>query len=205
MFRVTARGLSTNEALPSFVTSVRVGGVFPSSIHMPTGGSQSLMAQNAPIADHTVEGAPLTSMLRDNVAAEAAKVPRLSATLPSIAERTNSMVLGPVVYLFIGNLRGCMRHGCGNRWLSPLNRGSLNSPHSMAPMCRWSSRPQHQQETPASQQTASLFDHLLTRRMSHSLPHSCRRRPSCLAGARTDAKAREPGIRRALRWSCGAF
>ncbi|MEH2566092.1 hypothetical protein V1289_005719 [Bradyrhizobium sp. AZCC 2289] len=37
------------------------------------------------------------------------------------------------------------------------------------------------------------------------MPHSCRRRPSCLADARTDGKAREPGARRAIRWSCRAF
>src|SRR5258707_4667588 len=37
----------------------------------------------------------------------------------------------------------------------------------------------------APQQTASLFDHRLTRRMRHSMSHSCRPRPSCLTGPRT--------------------
>ena len=66
-------------------------------------------------------------------------------------------------------------------------------------------RQQCREPRPMLGTTASLFDHLLTRRMRHSMPHSCRGRPSCLAGARADAKARETGIRRALRWSCGAF
>ena len=40
---------------------------------MPTGGNQPLMAQNPPMADHTVAGVPLTSVLRDRPAAEAAE------------------------------------------------------------------------------------------------------------------------------------
>src|SRR5512141_940473 len=45
----------------------------------------------------------------------------------------------------------------------------LNSPTSMAPMCRWRSRPQHQNRTHASQQE-SLFDHLVGEQL-HRVRH----------------------------------
>jgi hypothetical protein len=60
------------------------------------------MAQNAPIADQTAAGPPLTSMLRDSEAAEAAEAPKLSAIAAMAAEQPSAMVL--VVNLFMGSL-----------------------------------------------------------------------------------------------------
>ena len=66
---------------------------------MPTGGSQSLMAQNEPITDHTAEGAPLTSMLRVRLAAETGMAPKPRATAQSAAQRTNAVI---VMSFFMG-------------------------------------------------------------------------------------------------------
>jgi hypothetical protein len=62
------------------------------------------MAQKAPIADHTVAGAALTSMLRDKSAAVAANAPRQSAVAPNAAERTSAMNLVAVGELFMEGL-----------------------------------------------------------------------------------------------------
>jgi hypothetical protein len=71
----------------------------PSSMHVPTGGSQSLMAQNEPIIAHTAEGAPLTSMLRIRLAAETGMTPKPKATAQSAAQRTNVVI---VMSFFMG-------------------------------------------------------------------------------------------------------
>ena len=57
------------------MTSVRVGGCCPSSVQESTGGSQFLMAQYGPIIDHTDDGEPGTTTLRDSDAADADAAP----------------------------------------------------------------------------------------------------------------------------------
>src|ERR1700674_643006 len=73
MYFVSLRAvcISTNVVLPSLVTSVRTGGVWPSSVQVATTGCQSLMEQNGPITAHTASGVPLTSTLRESEAADA--------------------------------------------------------------------------------------------------------------------------------------
>ena len=65
-------------------------------MHMPTGGSQSLMAQNEPMTDHTSEGAPLTSMLRVRLAAEAGMTPKPRVMAQIAALRTDAGILEAV-------------------------------------------------------------------------------------------------------------
>src|SRR5215208_7084531 len=78
-----------NVAVPSLVTRVRSGTEPPFSVQVPTGGSQSLMAQNGPINDQTAATEPLTSALRDSVTAEAGATLRLTrANAPSAAIAT---------------------------------------------------------------------------------------------------------------------
>jgi hypothetical protein len=61
------------------------------------------MAQNGPIIDHTAEGVPLTSTLRDSVAAYAGETLMLrKASAPSAAIRVNAEIFGLVISLFIG-------------------------------------------------------------------------------------------------------
>jgi hypothetical protein len=61
------------------------------------------MAQNGPITDHTAEGVPLTSTLRDSVAAYAGETLMLrKASAPSAAIRVNAEIFGLVISLFIG-------------------------------------------------------------------------------------------------------
>jgi hypothetical protein len=72
-------------------------------MQVPTGGNQSLMAQNGPIIDHTAEGVPLTSTLRDSVAAYAGETLMLrKASAPSAAIRVNAEIFGLVISFFIG-------------------------------------------------------------------------------------------------------
>ena len=79
---------STKVAEPSLVTRVR-SGVGPAfSVQVPTGGSQSLIPQKGPINDQTADTVPLTSALRDSVAAETDETLRLmQASAPSAAIR----------------------------------------------------------------------------------------------------------------------
>src|SRR3954452_4319700 len=93
--------------------SVRVGGDLPSSMQAPTGGSQSLIAQNEPITDHTAAGASLISMLRVRLAAEAGKAPNPRAT-QSGAEQRNAIIMRAFLQLFIVysfSIAGGMRCG----------------------------------------------------------------------------------------------
>jgi hypothetical protein len=61
------------------------------------------MAQNGPIIDHTAEGVPLTSTLRDSVAAYAGETLTLrKASAPSAAIRVNAGTFGLVISLFMG-------------------------------------------------------------------------------------------------------
>jgi hypothetical protein len=62
-------------------------------MHWPTGGSQSLIAQNGPINDHTADADAFTSALREIVAAEAAATPGpRSTTAASAAEHAGKAV-----------------------------------------------------------------------------------------------------------------
>jgi hypothetical protein len=78
------------------------------------------MAQNGPIADHTAEGVPLTSTLRDSVVAYAGETVMLrKASAPSAAIRVNAEIFGLVISLFIGILLLVLKCGLGlaaGRW-----------------------------------------------------------------------------------------
>src|SRR5450759_3951006 len=65
--------------------------------------------------------------------------------------------------MHLENRLGDVETDCCNRlhaWLLQIV-GALTAPTFMALMCRWRSRPQHQQRTHAPQQTAALVDHLV--------------------------------------------
>src|SRR5215216_2266980 len=73
-------------------------------MHAPTGGNQSLIAQNGPIMDHTAFGDPFTSMVRITVAAEAGETAIVrSAAVPSAAERITAGMIGLIVYFLMRN------------------------------------------------------------------------------------------------------
>jgi len=73
-------------------------------MQVPTGGSHSLIAQNGPIADHTADGDPFTSMLRDSVAADAAETLKArNATVQCAAKRIVIGIIGLFMYLLIEN------------------------------------------------------------------------------------------------------
>ena len=62
-FSSRAVSISTKVALPSMVTSVRVGSALPSVVHLPIAGCHALIEQNGPIMAHTFAGGASTSML----------------------------------------------------------------------------------------------------------------------------------------------
>jgi hypothetical protein len=63
-----------------------------------------LIAQNGPIADHTADGDPFTSMLRDRVAADAAETLKVrNTTVQCAAKRIVIGMIGLFMYLLIEN------------------------------------------------------------------------------------------------------
>jgi hypothetical protein len=59
-------------------------------MHCPTGGSQSLIAQNGPMTDHTSAAALLTSMLLVRLAADAGMTPTPRPRVQIAALRTET-------------------------------------------------------------------------------------------------------------------
>src|ERR1700724_924907 len=83
-FSSRAVSISMKVALPSLVTSVRVGSALPSVVHLPIAGCHALIEQNGPIMAHTFAGGASTSMLFVTEAAEAAPAPKLKSAAEAI-------------------------------------------------------------------------------------------------------------------------
>src|ERR1700730_12562906 len=83
-FSSRAVSISTKVALPSLVTSVRVGSALPSVVHLPIAGCHALIEQNGPIMAHTFAGGASTSMLFVTESAEAGPAPMLKSAAEAI-------------------------------------------------------------------------------------------------------------------------
>src|SRR3984893_10493319 len=83
-FSSRAVSISMKVALPSLVTSVRVGSALPSVVHLPIAGCHALIEQNGPIMAHTFAGGASTSMLFVSEAAEAAPALMLKSAAEAI-------------------------------------------------------------------------------------------------------------------------
>ena len=117
-FSSRAVSISTKVALPSMVTSVRVGSALPSVVHLPIAGCHALIEQNGPIMAHTFAGGASTSMLFVTEAAEAAPALMLKSAAEAIVVLISHKFHSPDC-----PLQACSRRRAPDLIASPIRAG----------------------------------------------------------------------------------